>query len=100
MTGSIDPASACPLRLTADGVTAAWLSAGLRTRRPGVVVSDDFYRRAFGAVELFRIAHPDGRVLHAELSICGSDVMIGDPDNRRAAGTRALHGRAPHLRRR
>ncbi|HET9388136.1 MAG TPA: VOC family protein [Steroidobacteraceae bacterium] len=41
-----------------------------------------FYERAFGAVELFRIAHPDGRILHAELSICGSVVMIGDPDGR------------------
>jgi hypothetical protein len=38
-TGSTDT-SACPLPLTADGVTAAWLSAGLRTRYPGVVVTD------------------------------------------------------------
>jgi PhnB protein len=41
-----------------------------------------FYKRAFGAVELFRIAHPDGKILHAEISICGSVIMIGDPDNR------------------
>lgn len=26
----------------------------------------EFYKRAFGAVELFRIAQPDGRILHAE----------------------------------
>jgi len=38
-----------------------------------------FYNKAFGAVELFRIAHPNGRILHAEISICGSLVMIGDP---------------------
>ena len=25
-----------------------------------------FYTRAFGATELFRIAHPDGRILHGE----------------------------------
>ena len=41
-----------------------------------------FYKRAFGAVELFRIAHPDGSILHAEISIGGSVVMIGDPDDR------------------
>ncbi len=41
-----------------------------------------FYKRAFGAVELFRIAHPDGKILHAEISIAGSVIMIGDPDDR------------------
>src|SRR5690242_8733665 len=41
-----------------------------------------FYKKAFDAVELFRIARPDGRILHAELSICGCTVMIGDPDDR------------------
>jgi PhnB protein len=39
----------------------------------------EFYERSFGAVELFRVAHPDGRILHSELSIEGSVVMIGDP---------------------
>jgi PhnB protein len=46
----------------------------------GAAAGIDFYERAFGAVELFRIARPDGRILHAELSICGSVVMLGDPD--------------------
>lgn len=49
-----------------------------------------FYTRAFGATELFRIAHPDGRILHGELSICGSTVMIGDPDPRLYSEPRAL----------
>src|SRR5690348_2527826 len=49
-----------------------------------------FYERAFGAVELFRIAHPGGRILHAEISICGNTVMIGDPDNKLYAEPRAL----------
>jgi PhnB protein len=42
----------------------------------------DFYKQAFGAVELFRIAHPNGKILHAEISIDGSVVMIGDPDDK------------------
>lgn len=49
-----------------------------------------FYERAFGAVELFRIARPDGKILHAELSICGSVVMIGDPDDRLYSEPRAV----------
>jgi PhnB protein len=49
-----------------------------------------FYKRAFGAVELFRIADPDGRILHAEISIRGCVVMIGDPDGKFYAEPRAL----------
>ena len=49
-----------------------------------------FYNKAFGAVELFRIAHPNGRILHAEISICGSLVMIGDPDNEPLFSTASL----------
>ncbi|HEX5181283.1 MAG TPA: VOC family protein [Gemmatimonadaceae bacterium] len=41
-----------------------------------------FYVRAFGAVELFRIAAPNGKIVHAELDIAGSVIMLGDPDHR------------------
>jgi PhnB protein len=50
----------------------------------------DFYKQAFGAVELFRIAYPNGKILHAEISIHGSVVMIGDPDDKLYNGPRAL----------
>ena len=49
-----------------------------------------FYKQAFGAEELFRIARPDGKVLHAEIAIQGCVVMIGDPDERLYAEPRAL----------
>src|SRR5689334_4551745 len=39
-----------------------------------------FYKRALGAIELFRITRANGRILHAELSVQGSVFMIGDPD--------------------
>jgi NodT family efflux transporter outer membrane factor (OMF) lipoprotein len=39
VSGSADQADARPLPLTADGVTAAWLSAALRTRYPAVTVA-------------------------------------------------------------
>jgi len=41
-----------------------------------------FYGRAFGATELFRIAKSNGTILHAELDIAGSVIMLGDPDHR------------------
>jgi len=49
-----------------------------------------FYKRAFGAVELFRMAHPNGKIVHAEVSISGSVFMIGDPDNKLYSEPRAL----------
>jgi PhnB protein len=50
----------------------------------------DFYKRAFGAVELFRIASPDGNIFHAEIAIHGSVVMIGDPDDKLYGEPRVL----------
>ncbi len=40
----------------------------------------DFYAQALGAAEVMRIAAPDGRVLHAEIAIEGSVLMLGDAD--------------------
>src|ERR1700743_119597 len=51
-----------------------------------------FYARAFGAQELFRTARPDGRILHAEISICGSVLMIGDPGVKLYGDPRKLGG--------
>ncbi|RAO76325.1 VOC family protein [Dyella jiangningensis] len=56
----------------------------------GAARAMEFYARAFGAEELLRIAGPDGKILHAEISICGSVIMLGDPDDRLYAEPRAL----------
>jgi PhnB protein len=39
----------------------------------------DFYGRAFGARELFRLVEPSGRIGHAELDFGGHTVMLCDP---------------------
>jgi PhnB protein len=38
----------------------------------------DFYQRAFGAVELFRLDGPDDGIAHAEIRIGDSPVMLAD----------------------
>jgi PhnB protein len=38
----------------------------------------EFYRAAFEAVEEFRITHPDGPVVHAEMAIGDSPFMLSD----------------------
>ena len=55
----------------------------VRTVKLYLTVSDanaaiDFYREAFGAEELFRLAEPGGKVGHAELKIGDSVVMLSD----------------------
>src|SRR4030095_6193806 len=38
----------------------------------------DFYREAFGATELMRLAEPDGKIGHAELKIGNLDLSLSD----------------------
>jgi PhnB protein len=45
----------------------------------GAAAASDFYQRAFGAQELFRMPADDGkRLLHCHMKINGADVMISD----------------------
>ncbi len=38
----------------------------------------DFYVRAFGAIEKYRLPNPDGTLGHAEISIGDTTIMISD----------------------
>ncbi len=56
---------------------------GFHTATPHLIVTDsaraiDFYKRAFGAEELFRVDLPNGKVGHAELKIGNSIIMLSD----------------------
>jgi PhnB protein len=44
----------------------------------GASAAIEFYRKAFGAEELFRMPMPDGLVGHAELQIGDSRLMLAD----------------------
>src|SRR5215470_16477954 len=47
----------------------------------------DFYQRAFGAKELFRMPGPNGKIMHAEILIGDSHIMLADESA--AAGSQA-----------
>ena len=56
---------------------------GYHTLTPYLVLSGgaaalDFYQKAFGAVEIMRMDGPDGRVMHAEIKIGDSILMLSD----------------------
>ena len=56
---------------------------GYHTATPYLVVAQasaaiEFYKRAFDAKEIMRMAGPDGRIGHAEVSIGDSRIMLSD----------------------
>jgi PhnB protein len=44
----------------------------------GAAAAIDFYKKAFGAEETYRLDAPDGKVMHAEIRIDGAPVMLHD----------------------
>jgi uncharacterized glyoxalase superfamily protein PhnB len=57
--------------------------AGYHTMTPSMIVKDArkaiaFYERAFGAEDVEMMTSPDGRVMHAELRIGDSKLMLGE----------------------
>jgi PhnB protein len=71
---------------------------GHHTVTPSLVVNKaaeaiDFYKKAFGATEVSRFTGPDGKIMHAEVQIGDSRVMLMDemPEHG-GRGPRALGG--------
>jgi PhnB protein len=55
----------------------------------------DFYKKAFGAVELFRMPMPDGRIGHAEIRIGDSNIMLADENPQMGAKSATTLGGTP-----
>jgi PhnB protein len=56
---------------------------GFHTATPYLVIRGtdraiDFYKRAFGAEERMRMAGPDGKIVHAEIQIGDSIIMLSE----------------------
>jgi PhnB protein len=56
---------------------------GYHSATPYLIVKDaaraiEFYKRAFGATELLRMAAPGGKIGHAEIKIGDSPIMLAD----------------------
>lgn len=64
-------------------MSTSFKPAGYNSVSPYLVVSHasatiDFLRQAFDAVEIRRFAGPDGRVMHAEVRVDDTVVMVAD----------------------
>jgi PhnB protein len=56
---------------------------GYHTATPYLIIKDaaraiEFYKKAFGAMELMRMPGPDGTIGHAEIKIGDSPIMLAD----------------------
>jgi PhnB protein len=61
----------------------------------GAAKAIDFYKKAFGATELFRMAGPDGKIGHAEIKIGDSPVMLADEAPEMGAKSPQAFGGSP-----
>jgi len=80
---------------------------GYHTVTPYLIVNGgaaalDFYKKAFGATELFRFPMPNGKLGHAEIKIGNSHIMLADepegpvaetPDHRALRSPKTAAGR-------
>lgn len=56
---------------------------GYHSVTPGLAIRDaaqaiDFYKKALGAKEKFRMPGPDGKIMHADIMIGDSHIMLGE----------------------
>src|SRR6187399_476160 len=56
---------------------------GFHPATPYLTINDargaiEFYKKAFGAVEVMRLSMPDGKIAHAEIRIGDSIIMLAD----------------------
>lgn len=70
-------------RAQANGAQATALGTAIKEVFPYLCVRDagaaiDFYKRAFGAEEVFRLTEPTGRIGHAEMKLGPLTIMIAD----------------------
>jgi PhnB protein len=61
----------------------------------GAAAAIEFYKKAFGATELFRMNGPDGKVGHAEIKIGDSPIMLADEHPHMGAKSPTTYGGSP-----
>jgi PhnB protein len=73
---------------------------GYHAVTPYLIVSDasaaiEFYKRAFGATELFRLPGLGGKIMHAEIKIGNSPIMLADENPQMGAKSAKTIGGSP-----
>ncbi len=85
---------------TKKATTVSPVPEGHRSLAPylyvrGASSAMDFYARAFGARELFHMKGPDGKIVHAELQVGDSILMLADESPEQGARAPEAYGGTP-----
>lgn len=70
--------------MTVKAIPAGYHSVTPYLMIKGASKAIEFYKRAFGATEIFRLSQPNGQIGHAEIKIGDSSLMLADPCERGA----------------
>jgi len=78
------------------------IPAGFHSVTPYLLVPDvakemEFLKKALGATERYQMPGPNGRVMHAEVQIGDSIVMMGQPQNEADLGKAMLYVYVPDV---
>jgi PhnB protein len=73
------------------------IPAGYHSVTPYLIIKGasraiDFYKKAFGATELMRMPGPNNTIMHAEIKIGDSPIMLADEGQGNYRGPEALGG--------
>jgi PhnB protein len=80
--------------------TVKTIPEGYHTATPYIICKGaadaiEFYKKAFSAAEIMRMAGPDGRIGHAEIRIGDSHIMLADEHPERSIYSPQHYGGSP-----
>jgi PhnB protein len=96
MSTNATPARGASTDASAAAPAVHWKREGFRTVTPYIVVDGaaqlmDFVKAVFGATERFRVARPDGKIMHAEALIGDSIIEMADGNEQYPSRPMPIH---------
>ena len=98
MTKAKTKSEAKPAQETSPSPNSKPMPAGMHTVTPHIICAGtaeaiEFYKKAFGATEMFRLPGPDGKLMHGSIRIGDSAVMLAEENEKHGIfGPKRLNG--------
>jgi PhnB protein len=98
MTKAKTKSEAKPAQEASPSPKSKPMPAGMHTVTPHIICAGaadamEFYKKAFGATEMFRLPGPDGKLMHGSIGIGDSAVMLAEENEKHGIfGPKRLKG--------